>query len=185
MIRSADSQFPFSGLVCYLHDLCGGNIHTKGVVNIVCLSIGRNQCWKVVDYDWNDYWHSNHVASSWIQFGFKNRSVSISHYSLKSHNGSSSEFLHWTLSGSTDGNSWIVLDRRNTEDLKGRSITKTLECNERPSVCKFYRYVRLTQTGKNSNNNDYFILTNIEFFGSMVNFMSHDWVIPQPILSNS
>jgi hypothetical protein len=183
--RSPDAQSPFCGLIGHLGSVCGGNVHTNGAVSITCSSTAHNQCWHVVDSDWTSWWCSNDIANSWIQFDFKDRVVSLTHYALKSHSSSSDWFVQWTLLGSTDGNSWTVLDRRHTQDLNGRSITKIFECNENGAVGRFSRYIRLTQTGKTSSNHDYLVLTNIEFFGSMKNFTLDDGAIPQRPLHNS
>jgi hypothetical protein len=104
---------------------------------------------------------------------------------LKSHPGSANCLVQWMLSGSTDGNSRTVLDRRNTQDLNGRSITKIFECNECFSVGELFRFIRLTQTGKTSSNQDYLLLTNIEFFGTMNKSTSDCGAIPQRTLHNS
>jgi hypothetical protein len=66
-----------------------------------------------------------------------------------------------------DGNTWSVLDSQNTRKLDGPSITKIFECHGDSVASDFYRYIRLTQTGKNSSENDYLPLANIEFFGSI------------------
>jgi hypothetical protein len=185
IIRSADAQFPFAGLIHHLTDICGGNVHRKGVVSITCSSTEENQCWQVVDYDWTNHWYSHSVPNSWIQFDFKDRVVSLTHYSLKSHHGSDYWFVQWTLSGSTDGNSWTILDRRNTQDMTARSITKIFECNERVPAREFYRYIRLTQTGKNSSSHHHFLLTNIDLFGSMKKSRPDVEAIPQRPLRKS
>jgi hypothetical protein len=72
---------------------------------------------------------------------------------------------------------WLI-DTRNTQDLNGKSITKIFECQSNFSVSNFYRYVRLTQTGKTSHGDDCLALTNIEFFGSIANTSQtrDDWV---------
>jgi hypothetical protein len=66
---------------------------------------------------------------------------------------------------------WTWLDGRNTEDLKGASIKfmKTYECPKNSS--KSFRYIRLRQTGKNRHGSDYLVLTNVEFFGYMTEWM--------------
>jgi hypothetical protein len=183
--RSPDPQLPFCGLIGDLGSVCGGNVHTKGAVSITCSSTAHNQCWQVVDSDWTSWWCSKDVANSWIQFDFKDRAVSLTHYALKSHSGGGDWFVQWPLLGSTDGNSWTVLDRRHTQDLNGLSIIEIFECNESSRVGSFYRYIRLTQTGKNSSNHDSLKLTNIEFFGSMKNSTSESVTIPQRTLHNS
>jgi hypothetical protein len=42
---------PWSGLISHLRDLCHGNVHENGVVEITCSSPGRHKCWEVVN-DW-------------------------------------------------------------------------------------------------------------------------------------
>jgi hypothetical protein len=124
-----------------------------------------------VKYDWNDYFYTHNSANSWIQFDFKDRSVSLTHYALKSdgHTYGSYHLLEWTISGSNDGKDWTILDEQNTQDLNGNYVTKMFCCGDSSSVSQFYRYIRLTQTGKNSSGHDHLMLANIEFFGSMVN----------------
>jgi hypothetical protein len=152
----------FTGIISRFRSECGGNPHEKGIISITASTTQRNKCWKVVDYGWNGYWYSTHVANSWIQFDFKTNCVELDHYSLKS-DGHNYHLLQWILEGSLDGQRWTILDTRNTQDLNGTFIVKTYECNSRSS--EFFRYIRLRQTGKNSNNADYLMLSEIEFFG--------------------
>jgi hypothetical protein len=70
--------------------------------------------------------------------------------------------VEWTISGSNDGNSWTIVDNQKTQALNGQYITKLFECGDKSSVSSFYRYLRLTQTGKNSSGYDYLHLSNIE-----------------------
>jgi hypothetical protein len=159
---------PWSGLISHLGNSCFGNVHEKGLVEITCSSNYRNHCWDVVNYDWNNYWHTNDSANSWIQFDFKDWVVSLTHYSLKSDGYISNHLLKWELSGSTDCNRWVVLDQRQTNDLNERYTTKIFSCSAAGSGADFYRYIRLQQTGKNSAGYDYLMLANIEFFGLMM-----------------
>jgi hypothetical protein len=169
IFRSADSDSPWSGLICYLRERCGGNVHEKGIVDITCSSRDYHQCWEIVNYDWNSYFYTANSANSWIQFDFKDRSVSLSHYALKSDGQNCHHLLQWQLSGSNNGNEWTIVDERNTQELNGNYVTKMYHCSATSSVSQYYRYIRLTQTGKNSSGSDYLMLANIEFFGSMVN----------------
>jgi hypothetical protein len=182
--RSADSGL--SGLISHLTDLCGGNVHAKDFVTISCSSTSYNQCWDVVNYDGDHYWFTNSSPNSWIQFDFKDRFVSLSHYSLKSDGNSGSHLVQWTLQGSMDGNSWTDLDRRNTQELNGNYLTKLFQCDppESSSPPPFYRYVRLIQTGKYSFGCDYLLLGNFECFGCMVK-VGHIGVVPHGNLRHS
>jgi hypothetical protein len=168
----------FSGLIHHLCDECHGNVHEGDVVNITCSSRSYNECWQVVNYDWNCYFHTTNSPNSWIQFDFKDRLVSLTHYALKS-DGNSSAYHHveWTISGSNDGDSWTIVDCQKTQALNGRYIPKLFECGHKSSVSPFYRYLRLTQTGKNSYGNHYLMLSSIEFFGSIAKSTSGGFMI--------
>jgi hypothetical protein len=165
IIRLPDSRF--SGLIAHLTSVCGGNVHERGLVEITCSSNSYNNCWQVVNYDWNGYWYSSNSANSWIQFDFKNREISLTHYTLKSDGESGNHLLQWTLAGSRDGQTWGSIDARDTQDLNGKFITKTYSCSVSSDGSRFYRYIRLTQTGKNSTGQDFLQLGNVEFFGRM------------------
>jgi hypothetical protein len=173
VIRPGESDSPWSGLICCLREECGGNVHEKGIVDITCSSTERNQCWQIVNYDWNSWFLTNNSANDWVQFDFKDRSVSLSHYALKSDGHSiHHHLLQWKLSGSNDGNKWTIIDERNIQELNGNYVTKMYHCGDTSSISHYYRYIRLTQTGKNSYGYDYLLLANIEFFGSMINSAS-------------
>jgi hypothetical protein len=88
---------------------------------------------------------------------------------LKSDGHSANHLLQWEVTGSIDKITWVVIDTQNTQELNGNWITKIFSCPDNPSGPRFYRYIRLTQTGKESSGNYYLLLGNIEFFGSMSN----------------
>jgi hypothetical protein len=158
-------------LIHHLTTVCGGNVHARGVVEITCSSTACNKCWQVADHSWNSYWYTDNIVNSWIQFDFKNRSVSPSHYTLKSDGNGYHHLLEWTVAGSGDGASWDPIDYRKTQELNGNYITKTFALSV-SSGTRFYRYIRLTQTGKDSNGKDYLLLAAVEFFGRMTHYSS-------------
>jgi hypothetical protein len=156
---------PFDGIISFLTAKVGGNIHTKGIVNISSSSDEYNHCWQVADHGWNNCWHTRDEPNSWISFDFKDRRVRLSHYTLKSRSGGVNFFQTWVIEGSNDSESWIELDRRSTHDLVGKSIVKTYPCSNTCST--EFRYLRMRQTGATSHNQHYFPLTNIELFGQL------------------
>ena len=155
----------FNGIVAHLRGECGGNPHERGVISIKASSSARNHFHQVVDYGWNDYWHSNNEVNAWVQFDFKSRRVCLSGYSLKSHNGSHHFPVSWAIEVSDDGSTWEAVDLRNTRDLVGSNIERTYECNRQSD--RFVRFVRMRQTGKTSDNEDWLSLSQIEFFGKL------------------
>jgi hypothetical protein len=157
---------PWSGFISHLMDLCCGNVHREGGVEITCSSTESGNCKSVVDYTRENYWYTRNGSNGWIQLYFKDRAVSVTHYALKS-DAMGYHLLQWTLSGSMDGERWTVLGQKNTRDLDGNYQTKVFECDKSSSQRRFYRYIRLTQTGKDSRGSCYQMLAKIELFGSM------------------
>ena len=155
----------FNGIVAHLRGECGGNPHEKGVISITASSTERNRCHRVVDYGWNNCWHSKNEANAWVQFDFKSRRVCLSGYSLKSHGGDRNFPVSWAIEVSDDGSTWEAVDERNTRDLVGANIERTYECNRQSD--RFVRFVRLRQTGKTSHNQEILLLSQIEFFGKL------------------
>jgi hypothetical protein len=159
-----DSRRPFEGIMSYLRGKCGGNVHTFGIVPITSSSDGRNHCYRVADYNWDEYWYSNNTANSWIQFDFKDRNISVTKYTIKS--GRNDGYLvQWSLSGSNDEESWTILDERHTQDLNGPDHVRSFECKGDQSSTSSFRFIRLTQTGPNSSNRHNLQIANLEFYG--------------------
>jgi hypothetical protein len=162
-----DPSQPFKGIISHLSAECGGNVHTHGIVSITASSTCRNACHQVVDYDWKNYWCTDNVANSWIQFDFKSRRISPTHYTIRSDGSGYNHLLTWSLDGSNDGTSWTPLDRRDTNDLNGNYVVKSYDCQSNQSPSSGFRFVRLTQTGADSSGSNYLLLGNLEFFGKM------------------
>jgi hypothetical protein len=171
-----DSSQPLDGILSHLSLECGGNVHTHEIVSITASSNVRNSCHQVVDYNWTNYWYSKDESNSWIQIDFKARRISPTHYTIKSDGEGGHHLLKWSLNGSNDGTSWINLDRRDTNDLKGDYIVKSYACesiqssSSSSSSSPFFQFIRLTQIGKNSSGCDYLMLANLELFGKVSEF---------------
>jgi hypothetical protein len=161
-----DSSHRFKGIISHLSSEYGGNVHTQGIVSITASSTAWSACHQVADYDWTGYWYSRREPTAWIQFDFKSREISPTHYTIKS-DGGSYHLLKWSLDGSNDGTSWINLDRRETNDLNECYTVKSYDCATVASSSSFFRFIRLTQTGKDSHGDDYLQLANLEFFGKV------------------
>ena len=155
----------FNGIIQHIRDECGGNPHEKGVISITASSTAQNQCQQLIEYGWNKWWHSHEAPDSFVQFDFKSRPVCLNAYSLKSDGNDSGHLLSWVLEVSDDGSTWEVIDERNTYDLDGKFVVKMHECNRRSN--RFARFVRLRQTGHNSNGHYTLRLSEIEFFGDL------------------
>jgi hypothetical protein len=68
------------------------------------------------------------------------------------------------LEGSQDGLSWVTIDdRKNDTSLNSQGAISTFSISE--DLQEEFQQIRLRQTGKNSNGNDYLFVNAIEFFG--------------------
>jgi hypothetical protein len=161
----------FSGILSHLTTKCGGNVHEKGAVNITSSGGQGNKCWQVADHGWNNYWISQNIPNSWICFDFKDKSVFLEHYTLKSGGNGNCYFIQWEIEGSNDCSTWKSLDGRNAKDLCGNYLVKTYGCS-RVNRREFFRFIRIRQTGKNSSNYHHLTLCNIEFFGKVKNLQT-------------
>jgi len=142
----------------------GGNAHGKGAVEVTASSIGSNRPEQVLDRGWGNWFITTDAPNSWIQVDLKSRSISLEHYSLRSHGGNANWFKSWTIEGSSDGRAWTLLESRATADLVGKRRVGTCAAD---SLGGFFRFTRMRQTGKNSSGNENLILTALELFGSV------------------
>ena len=156
-------QDPFRGVFSYLRDLCGGNVHEKGLVVITGTTTGQVKPEQVVDYGWNIPWCSTNEPNSSLTFRFLEYELCLGQYSIKGPPFSNP--WQWVVEASRDETQWITLDGRNTQDLNGKYTVKTYSCSRKRS--DFFQFFRLRQTGPNSAKNNYFSISEIEFFGTL------------------
>lgn len=118
---------------------------------------------QVVSGENGSCWYSENYPRSWIMFDCGMKWVCPTHYMLKSCMPCYPRI--WEVTGSDDGSSWMVLDRRETDDLSQDTVS-VFSCetttNRRP-----FRYVRFTQMGSNASDNDSFVLNRVELFGTV------------------
>ncbi|OHT03827.1 hypothetical protein TRFO_01525 [Tritrichomonas foetus] len=154
------------GIFSLLNYSCGGNSHSKGIINItssssaysypsVVINIGSSGCWGSTD---------THLGA-WIQFDFKEKRIKLCAYTLKTyHSGgySASHMKSWAVMGSDDESNWSLLDeQRCNKELNGDDKFFTWKCK----VERMYKIIRIIQTGKNHCGRASMWLNNVEFFG--------------------
>jgi hypothetical protein len=72
----------------------------------------------------------------------------------------------WDLQGSVDGKHWVVL-RRHTQDI---SMTDKFATHTWPVTLEKpqeFRFFRILQTGRNSSNHNFLVLSGVEFYGDL------------------
>ena len=111
------------------------------------------------------------VPSSWfcIDLG-EGRKVTPTYYTLR-HGGNykGDSLRHWDLQGSLDGENWVVLSRHNND----ASLNSPFAVHSWPVILPLdikvnnFRYFRILQTGHNSSNHNFLMLSGFEIYGEL------------------
>ncbi|KAK8842714.1 hypothetical protein M9Y10_025575 [Tritrichomonas musculus] len=164
--------YEFQGIMRYLTQKTGGNIHDNGTIEITTNSFSKAnyQPKNLVDYDKDNYYHSNDDIMANIYFDFKEKSVQLVNYTIKSYSQESytGHLRSWTIEVSDNGKDWLEIDRHEDDDsLNGPNRIVTF--NVKNTNNAFHRFVRLHQTGNNWNGNgrNFIYFYNIEFYGKL------------------
>lgn len=164
----------FEGIICFLHNKTGGNIHENGTVEITSNSIdGSNYPKNLGDFNnGRDSYYSKNESGAYVCFDFKDRSIQLICYSIQSGNSSpyQSTLRNWNIQVSNDGNEWICVDsQRNKPQLNGNF--KIANFTVRKKLDNFYRFIRLLSTGDSWDKIETkrFGIHKIEFFGKLSN----------------
>ena len=103
-------------------------------------------------------------SNSWICFEFKNHRIIPTHYTIRSRNGGCYAPINYKIEVSNDNSTWYEIDKQNGGTFKdGQPATFTIPVDKNKQ--KVAKYIRLTQTGKNSSGSDYLNFESIEFYG--------------------
>ncbi len=157
----------FDGFMSWLKSKNGRNAHEAGVIVITASnSMNWGQVSQVID-DSQKYWGVNAMTNASLTFDLKSYFICLDGYSIRSCN-QGKDWYHlrsWKIEGSNDSVSWTRLDHRVTDELNDKSVERTFSCNEASN--EFFRYLKLTQTGKNCYGDDLLTLATIEFFGTV------------------
>ena len=162
----------FQGIIKYLEDKSGMDIHEQGIVTINASSYIANMK-NVIDYKHDDDWQSKNIQNSWWEINFRKIKVQINGYSIKTHSASSMSGNHlknWVIEGKNEGEEWEEIDRQDNNDLKGPLYEHYYSLKE---MTKPYQYIRIKIIGKDhyyySHNKDYYFLyfNQFEIFGEI------------------
>jgi hypothetical protein len=101
---------PLSGIISYLSERCGGNVHDHHLVTITAnqqydddLS---NAAKNAADLTAHSIFNSVNEPNQWICYDFNRMKVKPTHYSIRSHYGGHMKYCNlkaWTVESSNDG----------------------------------------------------------------------------------
>ncbi|OHT15136.1 hypothetical protein TRFO_42700 [Tritrichomonas foetus] len=157
-----------NGIIAKLTQDAHGNVHENHVVSISASSNSHNFPYQVANTEWYDCWISQNKPDQWIQFDFMNKVVILQNYTIKTHRYSSGSchLKSWKIEGSSNGETWEEIDKRESDVLNEENKEETFECAKKESP---YRFIRLLQTGPNHRGDHMLGLSRIEFYGFLMN----------------
>ena len=123
----------------------------------------------IIEYNLNSWWTSEKSENSWILLNFSSKRILITNYSIQSfkNEANSDQTKEWKAEGVNDKNEWVTLDVVNESKINGpyKIETRPTVNNERPITA-----MKITQTGVNWGNQNYFVLYKVDIFGIVEQF---------------
>lgn len=163
----------FDGIIKYLTDKTGGNIHSNGTIELTSNSVANgsfdNQEPKnLLDFSANTCYGAKSGAMDFcVCFDFKNMKVKITDYAIKSYRYNSGHLKSWILEISDDNKSWTKIDEHtNDSSLNGSNKIATFKVKNKSN---FSRYCRLRHSGEFWDYKSFASpgFSQIEFYGSL------------------
>lgn len=176
------------GIIAYLTQKHGGNVHTKGIVKWSASSIAVDESndnsfgepskespdvttvpQNAADLGTDSIFCSEDHAHSFLCLDFRNMRVAPTSYSIQS-SGQESGCHHpksWVFEVSNDAIHWKIVDRRTRDkDLNGFRVISNFPLAS-PEY-EGYRFVRLRQTGPTWRGTNNLVLSSFEIFGTLI-----------------
>ena len=141
------------------------NPHNMGRVVVAASTVASGAAANLVNRSTDTANRTTAVASSWYRIDFgTGRAVRPTTYLLQ-HDGTTGAFLRtWRLEGSNDTTTWTTLDTRtNDTTLNDINTWGAFTCNAGDTG--FWRYLRVLQTGTNSDATNVLTLAEFEVYG--------------------
>ena len=159
----------FDGLINHLQM----NNNIKNEVRITCSSTTGYDPFNLFQYDDKKNWfETKDLENSWICFEFKNHQIIPSNYIIRSFHIKDYKYLKsWKFEGSNDKKTWITLDsQENNDSLNGANKVHSFPISYKKNQNKVqpFKYLRILQTGVNSNSTNHLLMNSIEFYGKLI-----------------
>jgi hypothetical protein len=142
--------------------------HNKSNVVMEASSTSHDNVYDLITANPNADFYTNNKQNSFIKASLKDGSTFIlKKYMIRGNKcqGRSSHHLqHWKIEGQLASNDeWIVLDNHNNEPFD-KLLVRTFDI----TCDKELKAVKLTQTGKNTNNFYYLMINAFDIFGTII-----------------
>ncbi|KAK8845782.1 hypothetical protein M9Y10_020702 [Tritrichomonas musculus] len=142
------------------------NVNIKNEIDITCSCLWGGNSWNIIEYeDESSYFYTSNFENSWICIEFRKHRIIPTSYTIRSSNDYHPQ--SWVIEGSVDKENWEILsEEKDSKVFSRQSIVHSFPIqNQSQHEVKF---IRLRQTGKNSNNSHHLYFSAIEFYGRLI-----------------
>jgi hypothetical protein len=157
-----DISRPLHGIIRDLNRLSGA-VEISGTNPVM-----EGYEWRItnlLDFDTDSQFYSTGVPGAFVSYRFIAKSVIVTRYVLRSNYGLNAHNLRkWRLEVADDGENWTIVDERESDQLCGRNVTAAFETK----APKAGKWLKLTQTGRNSSDFDNLVVSAFEVFGTVL-----------------
>jgi hypothetical protein len=162
-----DGRDPLDGIIAHLTRFCGGNVSDKNIVKITPSSTGHGDCKTLANFGVISDFYTKNSPGSWVCYDFERMKVMITSYSIRSRSPTTTLFpRHWILEGSSDGQDWVEIDRRDN-DLSLNQMNPIVHFGCVTTNSRAMKMIRFRLTGKDSLGSHYLCISGLELFGSL------------------
>ncbi|KAK8876532.1 hypothetical protein M9Y10_006749 [Tritrichomonas musculus] len=171
-----DESHGFQGIIHQLTEETGGNVSENGTVKVTSSPTNGNDVVSKYAVDFDDIYHyfqSKNEPNSWLKYDFLDSSVRPTFYTIRTRPEGGKGDNHpknWVIEGSNTDNDddWKILDERNNVTvLDDSNVAHTFEIQTELNPNERFRYLRIRETGPNTQKGNYYFLTlsALEYFG--------------------
>jgi hypothetical protein len=150
-----DDSKALEGIIWYLTQKHGGNVHDRGVVSITAKSVDddpRFPMRNVADLTTGSYFWSKNSPGQWVCWDFRQMQIRPTRYTIRG------ALKSWHVESSLDGVEWTEIDRKIDNWATSFPLSRVAKC----------RFIRLTQTGTSGVGNDQLGIYAFEVFGTLL-----------------
>jgi hypothetical protein len=141
--------------------------HNKSNVVMETSSAANGNVYDLITANPDAHFYTNSEQNSFIKASLKDGSTFVlKKYMIRGnkHNRNDHHLQHWKIEGQLASNDeWIVLDSHQNEPFD-KLVVRTFDV----SCSKELKAVKITQTGKNTNNNYHFEINAFDIFGTII-----------------
>lgn len=139
---------------------------TVGTVAVHASSVERGHPPTLLDREPLELWTQD-VPASWLSVDLGRFRVLPHAYMLR-HGGNykADSLRNWDFQGSTDGKVWVVLKRHSHDTSLSSPFATATFVLDKPATVP-YQWFRIIQTGHNSSNHNFLVLSGLELFGEL------------------